>query len=745
MLKNMKLGTKLVGGFVVVALIVLVVGFFGWNGARQLEGHIEEIGHVRLPSIESLQVLEIEANAMRTVVQTMLNPRLSHELKAAQYDEIVALRERYQEAWDVYVPLPQTEEEARLWQEFTVAWESWREVNNRVVTMAQEIDATDILNPDQLQTRLVGFTRDHHVLMARTLELLLTGKSFDGGDDPTACAFGKWLAGYSTSNPTIDAMLDEVHAYHDPFHESVGRIKALVASGQVAAATEEFRARMQPSAEGVFEIFDGLEAEANRVVGLYDSMNELAFGDATTRQLAATGLLERIVDLNDEIAEHAVADAGAAGRSVQTIALIGMIVGVALALMLGILLTRAITKPIARGVEFAQEIAAGRLDIELDVRQKDEVGVLADALRGMLESLQYKAALVERISQGDLTMDVELASQDDGLGKSLVTMVDSLNDILGQVRVAVDQVAAGAAQVSSASQDLSQGATESASSLEEISSSVNEINSQSRQNTESAAEASTLSRQAANDAEGGQSQMTELRTAMDSISDASNEIRKVVKVIDDIAFQINLLALNANVEAARAGKYGKGFAVVAEEVRNLAVRSAEAVKETTAMVQQSVDSIEVGNELTGKTAEQLEAIVGGAKRVAEFLEEIAASSREQSLAIEQITEGLGQVDQVTQSNTASAEESASASEELSSQAEQLRSSVAMFRLRQAVASLAPPAAARTPSRAGSREHGGPEDPRDARWSASHRTNGNGSAHARAPVGAEADDGDFDRF
>jgi methyl-accepting chemotaxis protein len=257
-------------------------------------------------------------------------------------------------------------------------------------------------------------------------------------------------------------------------------------------------------------------------------------------------------------------------------------------------------------------------------------------------------------------------------------MKKSLNDLLGQVHMAVEQVTAGADQVSQASQSLSQGATEQASSLEEVSSSATEINSQARQNAENATEANALAKKAAADAKNGNSQMMDLKEAMAKINVSSDQIKKVVKVIDDIAFQINLLALNANVEAARAGKYGKGFAVVAEEVRNLAVRSASAVQETTSMVEESIRNIELGNAAVGTTAGQLESIVDGAGKVADFLEEIATASREQAQAIDQISEGLDQIDQVTQSNTASAEESASASEELAGQAQQLQGLIRQF-------------------------------------------------------------------
>jgi methyl-accepting chemotaxis protein len=244
--------------------------------------------------------------------------------------------------------------------------------------------------------------------------------------------------------------------------------------------------------------------------------------------------------------------------------------------------------------------------------------------------------------------------------------------------------------------------------------------------------------------------MNQLKDAMANISHSSDEIKKVVKVIDDIAFQINLLALNANVEAARAGKYGKGFAVVAEEVRNLAVRSADAVQETTAMVDESVRNIENGNGLTDKTADQLGEILTGASKVAEFLEEIAAASKEQALAIEQVTEGLSQVDQVTQSNTASAEESASAAEELASQAEELRASVADFRLGDD-AQASRLAAPSSNGNGHEHEYSAPKTVEHAKKrepvavGVGHERHGNSSSSERPDEVIKLDDDEFDRF
>jgi len=407
---------------------------------------------------------------------------------------------------------------------------------------------------------------------------------------------------------------------------------------------------------------------------------DLTLGKAKEKFEAMREYINQLTELNQKAAEDAQHKASQVYSSMVGLLLLFTGIGILIGTTLSWVLVRAIKKPIAKGLIFAEYLSRGDLSKSFDVDQKDEIGTLAAAMNKMVENLRGMVSLAQKIADGDLTVKVNVLSEQDTLGHALKQMVEKLSGIMSEINVASSNVAAGSQQLSSTSQAMSQGATEQASSLEEISSSMNEIASQTKQNAENAGQANKLSGEAKDYAEKGNTQMTHMVNAMGEINQSSQSISKIIKVIDEIAFQTNLLALNAAVEAARAGKHGKGFAVVAEEVRNLAARSAKAAKETAEMIEGSVKKVTDGTDMANRTAEALKEIVASVGKVTDLVAEIAAASNEQAQGVSQISTGLGQIDQVTQQNTAHAEESASASEELSSQAMVLQQLISTFKV-----------------------------------------------------------------
>ncbi len=261
-----------------------------------------------------------------------------------------------------------------------------------------------------------------------------------------------------------------------------------------------------------------------------------------------------------------------------------------------------------------------------------------------------------------------------GVALSLIitrSIVKPINMIISDLNAGAQQVAAASTQVSSASQSLAEGATEQAAGLEETSSSLEEMSSMTKQNADNAQQANVLSNECSKSANEGADAMNRMTNAIEEIQKSSDETAKIIKVIDEIAFQTNLLALNAAVEAARAGEAGKGFAVVAEEVRNLAMRSADAAKNTSNMIEESVRNSQHGVEISTEVNKVFEDIVGKIEKTTNLVGEISAATSEQAQGIDQVNTAVSQMDKVTQQNAANAEESASASEELNSQAEQM--------------------------------------------------------------------------
>ncbi len=437
---------------------------------------------------------------------------------------------------------------------------------------------------------------------------------------------------------TLLALLDEMR----PLGE---KAVSLAASGQAEEATRYMLAELDPVATEVDE--------------------------------QITKLLNLNIALGNQISENNTAQANSAVMLMVVIVAFAVVISI----VLGIFISRMISKPVTKMVQAADKLAVGDVNANVEADTRDEIGSLAESFGRMIASIRGQAMAAEKIAAGDLTVEVDVKSENDLLGKKLSEMVEKNNEVLTNIAAASEQVASGSKQVSDSSIALSQGATEQASSVEELTASLEEISSQTKLNAQNANQANELAETAKSNAVQGNTQMNGMLRAMEEINESSANISKIIKVIDEIAFQTNILALNAAVEAARAGQHGKGFAVVAEEVRNLAARSANAAKETTDMIEGSIKKVEGGTRIARDTANALNKIVEDVAKVSALVSDIAMASNEQATGIAQINQGIMQVSQVVQTNSATSEESAAASEELSSQAELLRESVSKFKLK----------------------------------------------------------------
>lgn len=437
------------------------------------------------------------------------------------------------------------------------------------------------------------------------------------------------------------------------------------------------------------------------VVDSYMEFSEDAYAGRTEEAYALyeekiVGALKVASDHADNIVAFAISNADTEYNGAHTTGITTEIViaaAAAVAVLIGIAMAAYITKMIVSGVGQAERAAVnmskGNFDNEITYDSEDEVGVLCKSIKNfsdgsklIIDDISY---VTGELSDGNFTVKSRCENAYVGAFSAILSsfnsLIDKLNEIIGRINESADQVSSGSDQVSGGAQALSQGATEQASSVEELAATIHIISEQINENAANAHEANDRTNVAVSEMGSANDKMKELVGAMDEISASSDETQKIIKTIEDIAFQTNILALNAAVEAARAGAAGKGFAVVADEVRNLAGKSAEAAKNTTSLIENTVAAINKGNSLVTEVADKMSNAMEASNVVVDLNMKISEASKQSADSVTQVTVGIEQISSVVQTNSATAEESAAASEELSGQANMLKEMVSDFKFR----------------------------------------------------------------
>ncbi|UGB38814.1 methyl-accepting chemotaxis protein [Frateuria soli] len=434
--------------------------------------------------------------------------------------------------------------------------------------------------------------------------------------------------------PQLKQKMDEYAELQAKFLSQKKEFDAAPKSEAVAAQYKKYLADEDDYLTGLKDMTDALNQHDEAAGDVLDM-------EVRPLMMMRLEVLDKLVSMQRDEALAAYQAQVSRFKLIRAISIGALTAGLLLAMWMALSLSRSIIGTLTYAGRVAREIAQGRLGHAIEVRRDDELGQLLEAFRSMDERL---TAIVGEVRQGS-----------------------------GAVSTAAQQIARG-------NDDLSQRTQEQASSLEETASSMEEMTSTVKQNAENASHANQLARGAREQAERGGEVASQAVVAMKEINASSRKISDIVSLIDEIAFQTNLLSLNAAVEAARAGEQGRGFAVVATEVRNLAQRSAGAAKEIKALINDSAEKVRTGSELVDQSGKALAEIVDSVKKVTDIVAEIAAASQEQSAGIDQVNNAVSQMDEMTQQNAALVEEAAAAARAMQEQAGELSRQVAFFHI-----------------------------------------------------------------
>lgn len=493
----------------------------------------------------------------------------------------------------------------------------------------------------------------HYQWLELLSESITTGVEFQGSLDPEACALGSWIARSADDLERYPAIYSALEAIIQPHKEIHTEASALIAQSRIDrdSAYETYSDTFKPKVE---LIGSGL----TKVIAAYQEMV-----DATTARNAAITMVSNVMTV-----------------------CIGAL-AVLLSLSVGRRVSRRISAPILTVADWSEQFATGVENLHLDEqtmedpRNSTEIRRMMEAFKNLADSIRENVRVIQNVAKGDLTAYVEIKSDGDSLGRNLYHLVQNNDFLFADLLQVADSVATNANHIATASQTLADNSTAQASAVEALSVTMHSADVLAQKNAENAASAFQVIEDMKREVMDGQIKMQELTRSVQEIQTASTKISAVLKAINDIAFQTNILALNASVEAARAGNAGKGFAVVADEVRNLAMKSAEAAEESRGFIEDTISKAQEGGKISSDASATFDRIVDKAAEVSSVMGGIRASSDEQQEYIARIDDEIQKISGAVSDNAASSEETAAATQQMNADAGTIHQAMRKFNLR----------------------------------------------------------------